>query len=128
MVSHLFTDSDAPIDLVVALGGDGTVLHASSLFRDGPVPPVLSFSLGTLGFLLPFRESYILMGIISPNSFLTADIDSFPAAFADVSEGKVTLLPRMRLSCHISGRKIPDDGENLVLGLLVGFGGDMILK
>ena len=44
-----------PIDLVVTLGGDGTILHASSLFKVGAVPPVLSFSMGTLGFLLPFR-------------------------------------------------------------------------
>lgn len=43
------------IDLVVTLGGDGTILHASSLFKSGQVPPVLSFSMGTLGFLLPFR-------------------------------------------------------------------------
>lgn len=45
-----------PIDLIVTLGGDGTILHASSLFKVGAVPPVLSFSMGTLGFLLPFRE------------------------------------------------------------------------
>lgn len=44
-----------PIDLVLTLGGDGTILHASSLFKSGAVPPVLSFSMGTLGFLLPFR-------------------------------------------------------------------------
>lgn len=52
----LFTGPDAEnIDLVVTFGGDGTILHASSLFSAGAVPPVLSFSLGTLGFLLPFR-------------------------------------------------------------------------
>lgn len=44
------------VDLVITLGGDGTILHASSLFKVGAVPPVLSFSMGTLGFLLPFRE------------------------------------------------------------------------
>lgn len=44
------------IDLVVTLGGDGTILHAASLFSLGAVPPVLSFSMGTLGFLLPFRK------------------------------------------------------------------------
>jgi NADH kinase len=44
------------IDLVMTLGGDGTILHASSLFKVGAVPPVLSFSMGTLGFLLPFRK------------------------------------------------------------------------
>jgi NADH kinase len=45
-----------PIDLVITLGGDGTILHASSLFKTGVVPPVLSFSMGTLGFLLPFSK------------------------------------------------------------------------
>lgn len=50
------------IDLVVTLGGDGTILHAASLFSLGAVPPVLSFSMGTLGFLLPFR------GCISPET------------------------------------------------------------
>jgi NADH kinase len=42
--------------MVLTLGGDGTILHASSLFDDAAVPPVLSFSMGTLGFLLPYRE------------------------------------------------------------------------
>lgn len=51
--------SSEQIDLVVTLGGDGTILHASSLFSVGAVPPVLSFSMGTLGFLLPFRESQL---------------------------------------------------------------------
>lgn len=41
-------------DLLITLGGDGTILHATSMLSHGPVPPVLSFSLGTLGFLLPF--------------------------------------------------------------------------
>ncbi|KAK5167365.1 NADH kinase pos5 [Saxophila tyrrhenica] len=40
------------IDLTSTLGGDGTILHAASLFATAPrVPPVLSFSMGTLGFL-----------------------------------------------------------------------------
>ena len=40
-------------DFVVTLGGDGTVLYASWLFQR-IVPPVLSFSLGSLGFLTKF--------------------------------------------------------------------------
>ena len=44
------------VDMVLTLGGDGTILHASSLFDDAAVPPVLSFSMGTLGSLLPYRE------------------------------------------------------------------------
>ena len=46
------------IDLTVTLGGDGTILHASSLFATCPnVPPVLSFSMGTLGFLSEWKFS-----------------------------------------------------------------------
>ncbi|KAL9054426.1 MAG: hypothetical protein Q9162_004148 [Coniocarpon cinnabarinum] len=40
-------------DIIVALGGDGTVLYASWLFQN-VVPPVLSFALGSLGFLTKF--------------------------------------------------------------------------
>lgn len=40
-------------DFVVTLGGDGTVLYASWLFQR-VVPPVLSFALGSLGFLTKF--------------------------------------------------------------------------
>lgn len=35
---------------MVCLGGDGTILHASSLFQHA-IPPVISFSAGSLGFL-----------------------------------------------------------------------------
>lgn len=57
------------VDLIVTFGGDGTILHASSLFAAaGRVPPILSFSMGTLGFLgewkfsefkRAFRETYM---------------------------------------------------------------------
>ena len=41
-------------DLVLTLGGDGTVLFTSYLFQR-IVPPILSFSLGSLGFLTNFE-------------------------------------------------------------------------
>ncbi|UKZ79492.1 hypothetical protein TrVFT333_007247 [Trichoderma virens FT-333] len=41
-------------DLVLTLGGDGTVLFTSWLFQR-IVPPVLSFSLGSLGFMTTFE-------------------------------------------------------------------------
>lgn len=57
------------VDLTSTLGGDGTILHAASLFATAKsVPPVLSFSMGTLGFLgewkfaeykRAFREVYV---------------------------------------------------------------------
>ncbi|XHG00435.1 hypothetical protein AWENTII_003886 [Aspergillus wentii] len=48
------------VDLTVTLGGDGTILRASSLFATCyNVPPVLSFSMGTLGFLSEWKfEEY----------------------------------------------------------------------
>jgi len=59
----------AKVDMVTTLGGDGTILHASSLFStELHVPPILSFSMGTLGFLgewkfgeykRAFREVYM---------------------------------------------------------------------
>lgn len=67
------------IDIVLTLGGDGTILHASSLFSHCAVPPVLSFSMGTLGFLLPWN------------------ISSFESAFKSLLSNQVTLLLRMRL-------------------------------
>ena len=42
------------IDFVVCLGGDGTLLYASSLFQQS-VPPIMAFHLGSLGFLTPFK-------------------------------------------------------------------------
>ncbi|KAK6132257.1 hypothetical protein DH2020_033997 [Rehmannia glutinosa] len=44
------SDLHERVDLVACLGGDGVILHASNLFR-GAVPPVVSFNLGSLGFL-----------------------------------------------------------------------------
>lgn len=50
--------SPEKFDLVLTLGGDGTVLFTSWLFQR-IVPPVLSFSLGSLGFLTNFEfEKY----------------------------------------------------------------------
>jgi NADH kinase len=46
------------VDLATTLGGDGTILHASSLFSSAVhVPPLLSFSMGTLGFLGEWKFS-----------------------------------------------------------------------
>eukprot|EP01060_Flectonema_neradi_P024905 TRINITY_DN33782_c0_g1_i1.p1 TRINITY_DN33782_c0_g1~~TRINITY_DN33782_c0_g1_i1.p1 ORF type:complete len:363 (+),score=41.88 TRINITY_DN33782_c0_g1_i1:41-1129(+) len=49
-----FIDS---IDLIVVLGGDGTLLHTSRLFSApncGPLPPCVTFGLGSLGFMSNF--------------------------------------------------------------------------
>ncbi|KAI9659166.1 MAG: NADH kinase pos5 [Alyxoria varia] len=63
------TSLPAKVDLTSTLGGDGTILRAASLFAHAPsVPPILAFSMGTLGFLgewkfhehkRAFREVYV---------------------------------------------------------------------
>lgn len=113
----VWTAKRPEIDLVITLGGDGTILHASSLFNTGPVPPVLSFSMGTLGFLLPFRKSFLIFSFILLNMWRCGvDINSLPTALDDVFSGTATVLPRMRLACtfHDVAGKVLDlgvDGE-----------------
>jgi NAD+ kinase len=51
--NQLCAHAPQTFDIVIALGGDGTVLYASWLFQR-IVPPVLSFALGSLGFLTKF--------------------------------------------------------------------------
>lgn len=70
-------------DLIVSLGGDGTILRGVSLFSNTTVPPVLSFSLGTLGFLLPF------------------DFNNYAEAFKQMFESRSSILKRERIECHI---------------------------
>jgi NADH kinase len=43
------------VDFAITLGGDGTMLHLASLFNKA-APPVISFSLGTLCFLISYSE------------------------------------------------------------------------
>lgn len=51
-----FTEADElekRLDLIITIGGDGTLTWAVSLFKRG-MPPVLSFAAGSLGFLTPY--------------------------------------------------------------------------
>ncbi|CAN6663647.1 NADH kinase Pos5p, mitochondrial [Trichomonascus vanleenenianus] len=76
-------------DLLVTLGGDGTILHAASLFASTPeIPPVLSFSLGTLGFLLPF------------------DIKDQAEAFHSVYSSQCKVMNRFRLQCDRGNERV----------------------
>ena len=55
---HEFRKSNLKPDMIVCIGGDGTVIYAASQF---PVdmPPTLCFAMGSLGFLTPFAlDSY----------------------------------------------------------------------
>jgi len=57
-----FDFASNPVDLVVALGGDGTFLRASRLVV-GTGIPVLGVNLGRLGFLTAIPESYLEGGL-----------------------------------------------------------------
>lgn len=79
------------IDFIICLGGDGTLLHASSLFQQS-VPPVMAFHLGSLGFLTPF------------------EFNNFQDQVMNVLEGHAALTLRSRLQCVVL-RKSKDMNE-----------------
>jgi len=98
-------------ELVITVGGDGTVLHTSNLFGSGECPAVLSFSLGSLGFLLPFR-SFILLRLENVSVTDGADVDTMKETIEMALKGPVTVLDRMRLSCT----PVSENGEVLNCG------------
>ncbi|XP_062386518.1 NAD kinase b isoform X1 [Sardina pilchardus] len=77
-----FDDISHCIDLIICLGGDGTLLYASSLFQ-GSVPPVMAFHLGSLGFLTPFK------------------FESYRTEVAKVFEGNAAIILRSRLKVKV---------------------------
>ncbi|KAI9746610.1 MAG: NADH kinase pos5 [Claussenomyces sp. TS43310] len=82
------------VDMTTTLGGDGTILHASSFFSTAThVPPILSFSMGTLGFLgewkflefkRAFREVY-MSGAVAGSHLLSRE-QNIPEADTQMSE------------------------------------------
>ncbi|KAG1711522.1 hypothetical protein DVH05_008775 [Phytophthora capsici] len=75
-------ECQSKIDFVISLGGDGTVLWVSSLFKKS-VPPVFSLAMGSLGFLTPF------------------DADNAVEHLTNVINGGFYMSLRSRLSCTI---------------------------
>ncbi|KAI9680314.1 MAG: NAD(+) kinase [Trizodia sp. TS-e1964] len=80
---ELCWSSPEKFDLVLTLGGDGTVLYTSWLFQR-VVPPILSFSLGSLGFLTNF-----------PFTDYRAHLDSV------MGEAGMRVNLRMRFTCTV---------------------------
>ncbi|KAK3714902.1 hypothetical protein QZH41_010901 [Actinostola sp. cb2023] len=74
------------IDFIICLGGDGTLLYASTLFQ-GSCPPIMAFHLGSLGFLTSFR------------------FENFREDITRVLDGHAALTLRSRLKCDISKQK-----------------------
>jgi NAD+ kinase len=82
-------------DFVITLGGDGTVLYASWLFQR-IVPPVLSFALGSLGFLTKF------------------DFEDYKPILNSAFSKGVTVSLRLRFECTVmrSVRKRLSESES----------------
>ena len=69
-------------DLVVVLGGDGTLIHASRLLAGRPAP-ILGINMGSLGFMTEVPQS-----------------EMYPA-LEQVLAGQATVSPRMKLRVHL---------------------------
>lgn len=88
------------IDFVVCLGGDGTLLYASSLFQQS-VPPIMAFHLGSLGFLTPFK------------------FEDFESQVTHVLEGHAALTLRSRLRCILMKKEEEEKGVKPATNQLV---------
>ncbi|PSR86814.1 NAD(H) kinase [Actinidia chinensis var. chinensis] len=80
------------IDLVITLGGDGTVLWAASMFK-GPVPPIVPFSLGSLGFMTPFHSEH------------------YREYLDSILRGPISITLRHRLLCHVIREEAKNEYE-----------------
>ncbi|KAI4628399.1 hypothetical protein J4E83_002949 [Alternaria metachromatica] len=87
-------------DIVLALGGDGTVLYASWLFQR-IVPPTISFSLGSLGFLTKF------------------DFELYPQSLSTAFADGITVSLRLRFEATVMRSQQRDgEGRDLVEELI----------
>ncbi|RPH68666.1 MAG: NAD(+) kinase [Myxococcaceae bacterium] len=79
-------------ELILVLGGDGTLIHAARTVRGRSVP-ILGVNLGSLGFLTEVPRSDVF------------------ARLAEVLAGRARLHTRMKLACrlHRSGKVVVED-------------------
>jgi NAD+ kinase len=74
------------VDIIILLGGDGTLLHLNSRLQDERflIPPIVGFAMGSLGFLIPYSfidHQETLKHIFSPKP--------------------LDVVLRTRLDCHV---------------------------
>lgn len=74
------------VDAVISIGGDGTLLYVSGLFKKR-CPPIMSFNCGSLGFLTPFPHNM------------------FSKALSSLITGPLSLTLRQRLVARICRRR-----------------------
>ena len=66
------------INLIFTLGGDGTVIWATKLFHNMPIPPIVAFNFGSLGFMtiFPSRNVITILDQILDSPSLSLEIYS----------------------------------------------------
>jgi len=79
-------------DLLVSLGGDGTMLRAMRL-ADGRHAPVLGVNLGKLGFLAE------------------VDVPDLPAALSAIDARDFTIEPRLAVDSMVAGQRVTPTGS-----------------
>lgn len=100
---HLF-------DLVITLGGDGTVLFTSWLFQR-IVPPILPFALGSLGFLTNF------------------DFADYKRTIDRVVDDGIRVNLRMRFTCTVYRAIAPEENsKRRSLKAIKSSGGDILVR
>ncbi|KAH7529422.1 hypothetical protein FEM48_Zijuj05G0182400 [Ziziphus jujuba var. spinosa] len=75
-----------------------TATKAAYMYK-GPIPPVVPFSLGSLGFYDPF---------LYPQEYHTSDSEHYRECLDSVLKGPITITLHHRLQCHVIG----DDAKN----------------
>jgi NADH kinase len=130
------TDYQNVVDLVTTFGGDGTILHAASLFATSErVPPILSFSMGTLGFLgewkfkeykRAFREVYMSGSEVERKANLetaTSTEETMPSgptgwssirgkSLGTAREARVLMRNRLRVGIFdAAGKRLSNNGD-----------------
>jgi len=82
----------AAVDVMVALGGDGTFLYGARLVADHDVP-LLGLNLGSLGYLTPYA------------------LEDARSALIDVVEGRLPIEQRMRLIVSLHRKDAPPESQ-----------------
>ena len=85
----------ARIDVMVALGGDGTFLFGAKLVADFDVP-LLGLNLGSLGYLTPYS------------------ISEASTALAEAAQGRLPIEERMRLLVTLRTKDRPAESQSAV--------------
>lgn len=130
--SSRYTRSQLPslVDMIIVLGGDGTLLGVARVIGECPVP-LLGVNLGGLGFLteIPLEELYPSLGKIFQEQFVINErlmlsafvqrggtIQAQSHVLNDVVIGKGTLPRMVRLSVHIDDQNVISlRGDGLII-------------